>query len=114
MSADVEVMASIQGLARTIHAETGLYVTYSEDMHSSARADGWQVGVDGPRRPRQSPRRATMTPRAIESRAQERASKPIVAPPEAPVITDRRREWRWQRMNHLMLGHTPKLKIWRA
>ena len=38
MSADVEVMATIQGLARTIHDETGLYVSYSEDMHSSARA----------------------------------------------------------------------------
>jgi len=55
-----------------------------------------------------------VTPRAIESRAQERAQQPIIAPPEAPIITDRRREWRWQRMNHLMLGHTPKLKIWRA
>lgn len=55
-----------------------------------------------------------MTPRAIESRAQERAQKPIIAPPEAPIITDRRSEWRWQRACHDALGFTPRLRIWRA
>ena len=31
-------LESIQALARTIHSETGLYVSYTEDMHPSARS----------------------------------------------------------------------------
>lgn len=38
MSDVTEVLANIQGLARTIRRETGLYVSYSEDMHPSATA----------------------------------------------------------------------------
>lgn len=63
-----------------------------------------------------------MTPRAIESRAQDRAQQPIIAPPEAPVITgpemavitDRRDKYRIERFYHLMLGEAPKSPIWRA
>lgn len=42
MTTDIdELLSSIQGLARTIHAETGLYVVYSEHLHR-----GGAVAVD--------------------------------------------------------------------
>ena len=52
-------LESIQALARTIHAETGLYVSYTEDMHPSAiqHQDGddyWHEWFKGCTRPSKS------------------------------------------------------------
>ena len=54
-----------------------------------------------------------MTPRAIESRAQQRAQQPIIAPPEAPIITDRRDAWRKRRAWHAITGQHYPVRLWR-
>lgn len=56
-----------------------------------------------------------MTPRAIESRAQQRAQpRPIIGPPPAPVVTDRREAWQKRHAWHQATGQHYPLRLWRA
>lgn len=56
-----------------------------------------------------------MSPIAIESRAQQRVNpRPIIGPPPAPIITDRRDAWRKRRAWHDITGQHYPLRLWRA
>ena len=54
-----------------------------------------------------------MTPLITELRAQRRSGA-IIAPPTAPIVTDRRAEWRHRHAQHQATGQRWPLRLWRA